>query len=91
MEDHVPVVFLLWQGMPQMIEDLANHFNQLAIHQSHADSVLQNSRAFCILLVHIPACPTKLNLTLNIDQDRALNTMAIELELPPDWFKIYCE
>ena len=67
-------------------------FNMFAIHQySYADYVLQNSRAFCILSMHIPAFPTKLNSTLNIDQDRALSTIAIELELVSDWFRIYCE
>ena len=56
--------------------------------QFHADSVLQNSKAFCILLVHIPACPAKCNSTLTVDLDRALRTMAFELELQLDWFKI---
>ena len=84
--------------MPLMIEDLVSRYNLFAFHQqSHADSVLWNGRVFrtvnCfrILSVHIPACPTKFLSTLNLDENTALNTMTIELELPPDRFKIYCE
>ena len=72
-----------------MIDDLANPFNLLAMHQQfHADSVLQNSRVFSILLVHIPACPAKCNSTQTVDLDRALKNKEFELELPPDWLKI---
>ena len=80
----VLVVFCYGREWP---EDLANHLNLFTIHQLfHADFVSQSSKAFCILSVHIPACPTKFNVTLTVDQDRALSTMAIELKLPPDWF-----
>ena len=72
MQSHAPIGFYVMAGYT-LNNGRSNHsFDLFAFFQlSHAASLLQNSRDFCILSGHIPVGPTKFNSTLRIDQDRA--------------------